>query len=106
MSVQPSDPLRRRPVVAAGVVGCVLSCDDGILQVLTDSGRLRASYGARMLARIARSRANAPEPGEWVSLARWADGAITVQDCLGRRTPAPEGPPRLAPVVQLRPRRP
>lgn len=93
------------PVAAGGVVGCVLACDDGILQVLTDAGTLRASYGGHLLARIARSRTNAPEPGEWVSLVRWADGPVTVQDCLGRRTPVRDTPARLAPVLPLRPRR-
>lgn len=86
-------------VVAEGVVGCVLACEEGVLRVLTDAGALRVSYGARMLARIARSRASAPEPGEWVSLVRWADGALTVHECLARPAPAP---PRLAPVVPLR----
>jgi hypothetical protein len=93
-----------QPVAAGGVVGCVLACEDGVLRVLTDAGPLRVSYGARMLARIARSRDNAPVPGEWVSLVRWADGAVTVQECLGRRT-AGEEPPRLAPVLPLRRRR-
>lgn len=75
--------------VAAGVVGCVLAGEDGVLRVLTGAGAVRASYGARMLARIACARSNAPEPGEWVSLLRWADGVVTVEDCLGRRTAAP-----------------
>lgn len=91
------------PVVAGRLVGCVLACEGGILRVLTDAGAVRVSYGARMLARVARSRANAPEPGEWVSLVRWADGAMTAQDCLGRRTSPRDVPPRLAPVVALRP---
>ncbi len=93
-----------RPVAVRGVVGCVLACEEGILRVLTDAGTVRASYGARMLARLARSRTDAPEPGEWVRLVRWADGALTVQDRLGRRTSAAEPPARLAPVMPLQPR--
>jgi hypothetical protein len=68
--------------------------------VLTDEGPVRATYGARMLGAIARDRSRVPEPGEWVTLRRWSDGPLTVEECLGR----PAAPP-LATVVHLRPRR-
>jgi ribosome biogenesis GTPase len=78
----------------------VLARETGVLVVLTDHGPVRASYGARMLAAIARDRSRLPDPGEWVALRRWCDGPVTVEDVLNRRPP-----PALAPVVPLRPRR-
>ena len=77
-------------------VGCVLARDVGVLLVLTDVGPVRASYGARMLERIARDRSGTPEPGEWVVLRKWYDGPVTVEDTLNRC------PPRLAQVLPLR----
>ncbi len=81
---------------AEEAVGCVLARDIGVLVVLTDVGPVRASYGARMLAEIARDRSRVPEPGEWVVLRRWYDGPVTVESVLTRR------PSRIAPVVPLR----
>jgi hypothetical protein len=81
-------------------VGCVVAREVGVLVVLTDGGLLRATYGARMLGAIARDRSRIPAPGEWVTLRRWADGPVTVEDAWGR-APAPP----LATVVPLRPRR-
>jgi hypothetical protein len=81
-------------------VGCVVARDVGVLVVLTDDGPVRATYGARMLGAIARDRSRVPEPGEWVSLRRWSDGPVTVEDTLGRPAPPP-----LASVTPLRPRR-
>ncbi len=80
--------------------GCVLARETGVLVVLTDRGPLRATYGARMLAAIARDRSRVPEPGEWVSLRCWTDGPVTVEDLVSRPRPRP-----LAPVLPLRPRR-
>lgn len=77
-------------------VGCVVSCDTGVVVVLTDDGPVRATYGAGLLGRIARDRTCLPGPGEWVTLRRWADGPLTVEHCLARRDP------QLAPVVPLR----
>jgi ribosome biogenesis GTPase len=76
--------------------GCVLARDIGVLVVLTDVGPVRATYGARMLAQIARDRSRVPEPGEWVVLRRWDDGPVTVESILTRR------PSRIAPVLPLR----
>ncbi len=79
-------------------VGCVLRQEVGVLVVLTDGGPLRATYGARMLAAVARDRGCVPEPGEWVALRRWSDGPVTVEGTVYR----PAAPTRLAPVVALR----
>lgn len=98
MTAQPSGPVGPVGVAAEGV-GCVLARERGVLVVLTGAGPVRASYGARMLSRIAGGRAHLPEPGEWVALRRWADGPVTVDDCL---TPLPPRP--LATVLPLRPR--
>ena len=67
-------------------VGCVLAREIGVLVVLTDDGPVRASYGARMLRVLARDRARLPEAGEWVTLHRWHDGPVTVEDTF-RRAP-------------------
>ena len=79
-------------------VGCVLGHETGVLLVLTDRGEVRATYGARMLGALARDRACAPEPGEWVTLRRWPDGPVTVEGLVWR----PPAPPVLATVVPLR----
>jgi ribosome biogenesis GTPase len=81
---------------AEEVVGCVLAHDVGVLVVLTDVGPVRASYGARMLAQIARDRSRVPEPGEWVLLRQWYDGPVTVESVLSRR------PCAVAQVLPLR----
>ena len=78
-------------------VGCVLADEIGVLVVLTDDGPVRASYGARMLAAIARDRSTVPGPGEWVTLRRWCDGPQTVVATLTRPSA-----PRLAPVLPWR----
>ncbi len=82
-------------------VGCVLARELGVLVVWTDNGPVRATYGARMLGRVARGLSLAPEPGEWVGLRRWSDGPVTVEHAWTR--PAA---PALARVLPLRsPRR-
>jgi hypothetical protein len=74
----------------------VLAREIGVLVVLTDDGLVRASYGARVLGAIARDRSRSPEAGEWVTLRRWLDGPVTVEDVLTR----PYHPP-LATVLPL-----
>ncbi|MCC6438881.1 MAG: hypothetical protein IT196_27910 [Acidimicrobiales bacterium] len=69
-------------------VGCVVGVEVGVVRVLTDRGEVRASYGGRMLGLIARDRDVLPRLGEWVSLRRWSDGRITVEDCWAHRDPA------------------
>ncbi len=77
-------------------VGCVLGCQTGTLVVLTDDGPQRATYGAKMLGTICRDRSGAPAPGEWVTLRRWSDGPVTVEDVLLTQSRA------LAQVLPLR----
>jgi hypothetical protein len=70
-------------------VGCVLARELGVLVVLTDGGPVRASYGVWMLGAIARDRSRTPEAGEWVTVRRWCDGPVTVEDVLTRPTDPP-----------------
>lgn len=60
-------------------VGCVVGGEPGVALVLTDHGEVRASYGGRMLGRIARDRAEAPAPGDWVALRYWPDDRVTIE---------------------------
>jgi hypothetical protein len=76
----------------------VLARETGVLVVLTDNGPVRASYGARMLCAIARDRSRSPEAGEWVTVRRWCDGPVTVEDVLTR----PDRSPALATVLPIR----
>lgn len=100
---------RRQP---GGELGCVLAREVGVLLVLTDTGPVRASYGARLLGRLAADRGCLPEPGEWVALRRWPDGPVTAEKAPGSGRTRPVTPPQdhpqgpgLAAVVPLR-RRP
>lgn len=79
-------------------VGCVLSIEPGVAVVLTDSGTVRASWGSRLLGQVARDRALAPAPGDWVVLRRWYDGPVTVES--GCRTGSSDRP--LATVLPWR----
>ena len=81
-------------------MGCVLARELGILVVLTDAGPVRATYGTRMLGAIARDRSRVPDPGDWVSVRRWSDGPVTVEDALTR-----SAAPHLARVLSLHRRR-
>ncbi|HEY6932472.1 MAG TPA: hypothetical protein VI452_03665 [Marmoricola sp.] len=74
-------------------LGCVLSVRTGVAVVLTDAGELRATFGGRMLARIARDRSCLPTPGDWVLLRHWPDGPVTVEA---------RADDRVAPVIPLR----
>jgi ribosome biogenesis GTPase / thiamine phosphate phosphatase len=76
-------------------VGCVVDREIGVLVVLTDDGPVRATYGARMLGVICRDRSRVPEPGDWVSVRRWCDGPVTVEDTL---TPADQPLARVLPL--------
>ncbi len=71
-------PIARRPQ-PGGELGCVLAREVGVLLVLTDTGPVRASYGARLLGHLAADPGCAPEPGEWVALQRWPDGPVTAE---------------------------
>ena len=63
-------------------VGCVARVETGVAVVLTDAGERRASYGGRMLVRVAHDRSQAPVPGDWVTLRTWPDGRTTLEECL------------------------
>ncbi len=75
----------------------MLAREIGVLVVLTDDGPVRASYGARMLGAIARDRSRSPEAGEWVTVRRWCDGPVTVEERPDPALPAA----RLATVLPL-----
>ncbi|MCW2756413.1 MAG: GTPase [Nocardioidaceae bacterium] len=65
-------------------VGLVLRVETGVARVLTDTGETVASYGGRMLGAVARDRSCAPAAGDWVTLRTWADGRVTMEECLTR----------------------
>lgn len=81
---------------ARGAAGCVLRVRDGLVEVLTDRGRVTASLGGLVLARIAADPRARPRPGDWVALTWWSDGPVTVDRVL---QPPPE---RRGVVVPLR----
>lgn len=60
--------------------GFVVSCCDGVAVVQTDDGEVRATYGGRMLGRIARDRGCAARAGDRVVLRRWPDRVVTIED--------------------------
>lgn len=66
------------------VVGCVVDAEPGVLTVLCDGGRLRATLDGSLLAALARNRDELPAVGEWVRLRRWPDDRVTV---VGRLEP-------------------
>ncbi len=101
-------PIARRRQLG-GELGCVLAREVGVLLVLTDTGPLRASYGVRLLGRLAADPGCLPEPGEWVALRRWPDGPVTAEMAPGAEPTRPTTPPQdqpqargLATVVPLR----
>jgi len=59
-------------------VGVVLGVRTGVLEVLSDGGRLRTTLDGTMLAAVARDRSRMPAPGDWVRLRTWSDGRVTV----------------------------
>jgi hypothetical protein len=59
-------------------VGVVLEVRTGVLEVLSDGGRLRATLDGCLLAAVARDRSSMPAPGDWVRLRTWCDGRVTV----------------------------
>lgn len=75
--------LAHRTLPARGVLGCVLAVDGGIFEVWTSRGRERASMGGGLLAEVARDRAAMPFPGDWVEIARWHDGRVTLSGRAG-----------------------
>lgn len=76
--------LAHRTLPARGSLGCVLAVHEGIYEVWTSRGRERASMGGTLLAEVARDRRAMPAPGDWVELARWRDGRLTLSGRAGR----------------------
>lgn len=76
--------LAYRTLPARGDLGCVLAVDDGIYEVWTSRGRERASMSGGLLADVARDCDARPTPGDWVELARWHDGRLTLSGRAGR----------------------
>lgn len=82
-----------RTLPARGALGCVLAVNEGVYEVWTSRGRERASMGGGLLADVARDRKAMPMPGDWVELARWCDGRLTLsaragRDCVHAALPA------------------
>ncbi|MGC4896028.1 ribosome small subunit-dependent GTPase A [Micromonospora sp. DT31] len=75
--------LRRRPGHRPGRVARV---DRGVCTVLGPQGPVRASLGGAVLAAAARDLTALPCAGDWVLLATWPDGPVTVEAVLPRRT--------------------
>lgn len=66
--------------------GRVARVDRGICTVLRPEGPVRASLGGGVLAAAASDLAALPCAGDWVLLASWPDGPVTVEAVLPRRT--------------------
>ncbi len=70
--------LAHRTLPARGTLGCVLAVDNGIYEVWTSRGRERATMSGGLLAEVAHDRGAMPMPGDWVEMARWHDGRVTL----------------------------
>ncbi|MGW4295813.1 ribosome small subunit-dependent GTPase A [Micromonospora chersina] len=66
--------------------GRVARVDRGVCTVLRPEGPVRASLGGGVLAAAARDLTALPCAGDWVLLATWRDGPVTVETVLPRRT--------------------
>ncbi|PSK63545.1 putative ribosome biogenesis GTPase RsgA [Micromonospora sp. MH33] len=66
--------------------GRVARVDRGVCTVLRPEGPVRASLGGGVLAAAARDLTALPCAGDWVLLATWPDGPVTVETVLPRRT--------------------
>lgn len=66
--------------------GRVSRVDRGVCTVLTAAGTTRASLSGGLLGAGARDPVALPCVGDWVCLRTWADGRITVETVLPRRT--------------------
>lgn len=67
-------------------VGRVLRVDQGLLDLLTEDGPVRATYGGCLLQTVARDPLSAPAPGDWVVTRAWGDHRHTVERVLPRRS--------------------
>lgn len=84
-------PPRDDAQVAAEDVGRVVHAMTGLLLVSSGGRTVRATYGADLLALVARDPDEAPRVGDRVRLRTWADGPVTVERVLVRAVPE-EGP--------------
>lgn len=60
--------------------------DVGACELLGPDGALRASWGADVVAAVARDPLAVPSTGDWAVVQRWPDGRRTVEAVLPRRT--------------------
>ena len=73
--------------------GRVVAVEPGVVEVVSGRRRLRASFGAALLAEMAKAPAAAPRVGDRVQLRFWADGPTTAERVLVRAVPSPQDPP-------------
>ncbi len=80
------DPVRMAAAASAAdtVIGRVLRVDRGLVNVLTEQGVIRSSYGGALLATIARDPEATPGTGDWVVVREWPDRRTTVESVLPR----------------------
>ena len=68
------------------VPGRVTRTDRGACDLRGAAGSLRATWGADVLAAVARDPLAVPSTGDWVVVRRWPDGRVTIEAVLARRT--------------------
>lgn len=70
--------------------GCVparvTAVDRCAVDVLTETGPSRATFGGDLLAEMAHDSVNGPCSGDWAVLRHWPDDRVTVETLLPRRT--------------------
>ena len=64
----------------------VTRTDRGACDLLGAAGPLRATWGADVLAAVARDPLAGPSTGDWAVVQRWPDGLCTIEVVLPRRT--------------------
>ena len=64
----------------------VVRTDRGACDLLGDAGPLRATWGADVVAAVARDPLAVPSTGDWVAVQAWPDDRCTVEAVLPRRT--------------------
>src|SRR6476646_8732251 len=64
----------------------VTRTDRGACELLGEHGPWRATWGADVLAAVARDPLAVPSTGDWVAVQHWPDGHRTVEAVLPRRT--------------------
>jgi ribosome biogenesis GTPase len=60
--------------------------DRGVCEALAEDGPLRATFSGAVLAAAAVDPVSSPCVGDWISVRRWADGRVTAEAVLPRRT--------------------